>query len=276
MNFLAIPTLIMINCFIGVIFHLHQGFPGRFTQDELLLFDKFQLTNERAWDCQQGVLSDEKCNPRDNNASIIVWGDSHSTALASHLWETDQNFSQKTLAGCPSIPNAKRLDLIEFNECSVFNIGVMRHLEERKNPFTLIVSNRWSYYLIEKNLSIRGEIVSTALINEALSQLASSIEPNRLIIIGQVPESRNNPMTVARMKRIWSSNSIETFKDVSLTIDFSGLSNSSNVTFIDPKQLICDASECDMFDDTTNSPWLFDTDHISDRYSQKILSLIEW
>ena len=275
MNFLAIPTLIMINCFIGVIFHLHQGFPGRFTQDELLLFDKFQLTNERAWDCQQGVLSDEKCNPRDNNASIIVWRFTLNCSRISPVGDRSKLFA-KNIGWVPKHPKRQRLDLIEFNECSVFNIGVMRHLEERKNPFTLIVSNRWSYYLIEKNLSIRGEIVSTALINEALSQLASSIEPNRLIIIGQVPESRNNPMTVARMKRIWSSNSIETFKDVSLTIDFSGLSNSSNVTFIDPKQLICDASECDMFDDTTNSPWLFDTDHISDRYSQKILSLIEW
>lgn len=268
--------MIVVNCAMGISFHIQHGMPDRFTQSELMMFDKFGFTDERAWSCQNGELSHTYCKLQNNESEIIVWGDSHATALASSLWKSQKHFSQFTIAGCPSIPGAERIDLIEFDECGKSNTELLEFIAMKKSRYTLIISNRWSYYINEDNLLIDGNLARAEHIVDSLKKLAQEISPNRLIVIGQVPESRQDLLTVARTIHNMKLSGFSTFKDISLDIDFSGLTTQPNVLVIDPKKLICELDKCAVFDETHPNLWLFDTDHISNRYSNRILSLVEW
>ena len=183
---------------------MQLGVPGRFTKSELMMFDKFGFTDERAWLCQNGELTNSNCKSQIDENEIIIWGDSHATALASSLWGSQKRFSQFSIAGCPAIPGAERNDLIEFDECGKSNTEVLKFLAKKKTKYSLIISNRWSYYISGNNLNIDGKSASVEHIIEALMKLAQEIFPNRLIIIGQVPESHQDLMTVARTIQNWN------------------------------------------------------------------------
>ena len=169
---------ISLFVFIGLIGHIQNGFQNRLEdyQLEILQWENYPIKIPyRVGDCfldGDQNYTDFKSVCTDKSANTLIWGDSHSAALASG-WRIGRDAHQLTASGCPPIINTEFFDR---QNCSQINRYVLKVASEKKYE-TVILHARWNRYTKEQleklPLTIR-ELQSNGIKN--------------IILIGGVPQ----------------------------------------------------------------------------------------
>ena len=224
-----------------------------------------------------------------SSASILLWGDSHMSALKSAFSETLEK-SNKIAAftgrtGCPPITKVMKEGAVGGQRCLEFNDAVMHLIQQQKQLATIVLHARWA-------LSVEGTrygaeqgpayVLSDTTVSESMSNagvveralmrtVAQLLEMDRkVVIIASVPEVGSPVPKVVANNLFWgkSFDIRPVFSEFMLRQKTSNAIFSSikatypDVNIVYPAEVLCDTSHCRIMDGY--NPLYFDDDHLSD------------
>jgi peptidoglycan/LPS O-acetylase OafA/YrhL len=224
-----------------------------------------------------------------SSASIILWGDSHMSALKSSF---SQGLSELGLTaafigrtGCPPMPQVMRVGNSGGQQCLDFNDEVMQFISRHKSIKTVVLHARWAlsvegtrygaeqgppYVLSDTSMSERvsNEYVVRRALERVVAQLLAM--DKRVVIIASVPEVGSSVPKVVANNLFWG----KTFDIRPRISDFnvrqkhtyailsSIKSTFPNVAVVYPADVLCGLEYCRIMDG--DNPLYFDDDHLSD------------
>jgi peptidoglycan/LPS O-acetylase OafA/YrhL len=235
-----------------------------------------------------------------SDPSIVLWGDSHMSALKAAFSESLQA-SQKVGAfiartGCPPMPNVLKVGAGGGSRCVDFNQEVLEFVKSKKSIVTVVLHARWAlnvegsrygaeqgpvYVLADKTAS--ENMSNEAVVDRALNSLiAELLAANKsVVIISSVPEVGSSVPKVVANNIFWG-------KSLDVRPSWSGFtqrqkktheilskieSRYSSVRVVYPEKVLCGTSFCRVMDGDT--PLYFDDDHLSDHGAAMVVRQLE-
>ena len=197
---------ILLFATLGLIGHKKNGFQNRLEnyQKEILQWENYpREIAYREGDCflrpeQNYTQFKSECTIASSNT--LIWGDSHSAALASG-WRVGRDVHQLTSSGCPPII---KTDFPSRPHCAEINRFIMEVVNENKYE-TVILHSNWKRYSEEQLDNILLTIqklhdngVKNIVLIGGVPQYAQSL-PSRLLLertqlgaIAFIEESQSN------------------------------------------------------------------------------------
>jgi hypothetical protein len=135
--------------------YLQKGFPSRFSPDVLSLAQSASDKNPRQDECVADIgkyLSPEDSCPIGNPDHVtgVLWGDSHSDALAVALGiELNKHglgMKHMWYASCPPIPGLYDVEQ-PARECDKYTKDVLEHIRKNQSIRTVVLAARFTQYL---------------------------------------------------------------------------------------------------------------------------------
>ncbi|MBS0563973.1 MAG: acyltransferase [Proteobacteria bacterium] len=130
---------------------IRSGLPGRLPENVQSYLVAAAQKPSDADPCANAKPPARLCDigqPGANDASVLLWGDSHAGALAHGLDLTLRRLGQSgALAyklACPPMLGVERIDGGVVKGCAAFNDQVMAELTRRKDLRTVILYSRWT------------------------------------------------------------------------------------------------------------------------------------
>lgn len=124
--------------------------------------------------------------------SILLWGDSHASALMSALDNFSDRFTIHAMntSGCPSLVDTKRKG---SNDCHLHNQYMQSYLLEQTNQYDLILDvSAWDNYIEYELLETESSQVEE--MHAALQRTIAFFEQNHLkyVFVPQIPKQKTN------------------------------------------------------------------------------------
>jgi len=232
--------------------------------------------------------------------SIILWGDSHMSALKKTFAES-LRASKKVGAfvartGCPPVPNVLKVGAGGGHQCVEFNQEVLEFIKNKKSITTVVLHARWAlsvegsrygaeqgpaYVLADTTTS--EKLSNVEVVDRALNSLIAELQAanKSVVIISSVPEVGSPvPKVVANnifwgksldVRPLWTDfiqRQENTHKIFSKTT-----SRYSNLRIVYPEEVLCRADFCRIMDGDT--PLYFDDDHLSDHGAAMVVKQLD-
>ena len=276
---MASIALAVIGCF-GLLIYLKDGFPSRFPEEMQSLVS--QSWSDPAEDFRQyrcligdeaGAAFDAACDgvAQPGARKIVLWGDSHATALGPGLEELRRrgpNFqlAQYTASGCPPV-----LQLVseQRKNCQSINEAIIKKIAQLM-PDTVILAGRWELY----DQSGGWGRVEASSLQATIAQLRS-MSVGRIVVVGQfptwgamVPKIRTRSYRMAGFAGAETPSAIERDKSyLKITI---GPANERirqaavGAVFISPLSTLCNDQGCLLVvPDGSGKPMAWDESHMT-------------
>ena len=254
---------------IAIAIFSSDGLPGRFSEQENILFSSMQPSPTRE-KCH-GLAPDQACVYGDNAESIAVFGDSHAVELAYALAEeVETGVKHLSYSGCPP---RSLLDSKEYY-CSAWTHQAIGALIQNENIETIVVSYRLNNWLFGDHLPlypdmpIKPEEEVRSTWDSYVSLINVLAAEKQVIVVMPVPEL---PMSIKRLLWKRSVDESESYfitgsprewweeRNAFVKKHLADLPDS--VAVVDPAELLCNADIC--FAAKDGKALYFDDDHLS-------------
>lgn len=210
---------------VGMVLRVTEGLPGRLDAEALQFYRASGAVNPLRAHCNiynATPGSAELCTvPRaDRPLDVLVWGDSHASALFPALrLLAEQNggtVRQMTKASCPPILGAERHYTIgptRLSDCSKHNLIVLETIKASR-PKLIVLAARWSRdttgnpqdpnFLIDLEDQEISKAASERVLQRAIDRTVRTIRELGIsvLLIGQAPEFEENPNACFVRKRM--------------------------------------------------------------------------
>ncbi len=234
---LSFSGLVLFSVF-GIIGNKTNGFQYRLDQWQLDILQWEKYPRHLAYkegDCFLGPeqnYREFKSECSSDEASILIWGDSHAAALSSG-WNKLHKLSQLTASGCPPIID---LEIPSRPQCYKINQHVVNKISERKYK-TVVMHAYWTSYSEEQ---LKG-------LTSTVNQLRKS-GVKEIVLISGVPQYQ--PSLPSRLLLEGTSlNSIASIKQKHIKVVerdeyLLSLINLQHITFVNAVNIFCDKGYC--------------------------------
>ena len=291
--------LFYFSAIISLFIYKTEG--AKFHYSEAVIIADNEAHNDNDYQCIK--FSRDKTNqPKlcslgpQQQASIVLIGDSHANSIASSLIElyneNDLTVDLITRADCPFLLNAKSIK--HGDTCYKENKLRLNMLMDYKNT-PIVISARWSGYLLGNTDPLRANFKKPqahiyfnqkstpieTLFKEFQDNLEDTICPlskqSPVYIVQPIPEMRQNVPKVLAKNLLWETGNTDLSIHETLYFErnkkireiITKTTNKCNTTVLDPYHYLCEAGRCKA---THNGrPIYYDGDHMSE-YGNKLLT----
>lgn len=260
--FVFISVLLISSYFISGLSQMRLIFPERnlLHISEKQFFTEFAENNCTAkyWGGHYCLIGDQsKGAPK-----VVLWGDSHAEHFGFGMNDVYQKRGQPLAlfqyGGCPPVPAIG--SLLQYNisdRCEQHNRRVVRHLKTNIQPRIVYLAAYWSSY-IRGSGSEEKEVEAKQFFGR-LEELISELDPmqTRFVLLNQAPQLTYSDHLLpckfggaidevrcsAKIDEIENKNRVAKKYLLKLSERY------SNVDFLDPKGVLCQAGRCRLSSD---------------------------
>lgn len=283
----------------GVMIHRQAGFPSRLPPEIGRIYASASQGREVGEHCQDLIREGKECwlgaKAEGKIANLLLWGDSHSIALAPGFdaWLREQGLKARavTLGGCPPLPGVIRPgNASEVATCTQSNNETLAWLDAAP-PMTVVLVSRWRVqrsgeftpgesaapFDLHAANSALADLDQTALFDHEFTALIRRLEAHghQVVVIESIPEMgidipRALVMAGLRHVPLGSPLSTEEHKRriAETKTFFETATAGSSVILRDPAAFLCD-QDCTVQRD--GLLYYYDDDHLSPGAAKRLV-----
>lgn len=283
---IGLGTMVVLATF-GVVVHLKQGFPGRFTGERLALVsamtDRWTDWQRCMYVPPERISSGDVCafGPDIPGAPrTLVWGDSHAEAIAPGVVAAaEQNAAGMWFAGrhgcAPGASIKPALEPFMPDGCAAFDRAVLQLLS-RESVEEVVIASRW---VALNPPTGRGNADEYAA---ALGQLVDSIRGRQVVwLVGPTPGLKYaaprslyvQSLGFGRDTELRTTRAAFLEKEAPVLRVLTQLCERSNVRCVWPHESLCRSDLCEVVAD--GRPLYFDDNHLSATGARRLSTMFE-
>ena len=300
-----------LTAFTGFMIHYTIGLPSRFGPEEAIILNQDTWHSEKKYwlDCKSevsdGLVPTDLCDigAEDQSPSFLLWGDSHANAVGSAInlsaINTDVAGYMIWKSGCQPLVGIDRTDHKPL-ECSDFSREVLDFVRDHGEIDTVILSSRWAIsaegtrykfeegkgvILVDTDNPTSEKITNGVLFTTGLRRTIDELLKldRQILLVSAVPEIGYHVpsayFVASRTGRDITdviAPSLEEYRsrnEVVLKVLDELTANFTNVQIVDPADILCDESVCQVVYD--NQPLYIDDNHLSTFGAYRIAEIFD-
>lgn len=277
----------------AVVVYITNGFSdyGRFPEKIVLADQEYNNREYRKKECLSELsFQSSRCiyGDKKGEVDLVVFGDSHASAIISALVSSDES---KTIlfiaqAGCMTMKGAYKKGQ-KNNYCEVFFENELQYIQDSFPKAPVLFVNRWSYYLdgkigeYEKGSFLfhnSGNLSRQNLFMRSAEQTFCPLMDSRQVyVLTPIPEFKYEiPRKMAKNMLLKND-----FNELSISIDdyierninilnvFNKLENSCGIKVVHVEKSLCNNRIC--MTTENNRPIYYDDNHLSEWGNKKLI-----
>lgn len=224
-----------------------------------------------------------------SSASILLWGDSHMSALkfsfSQGLSELDRTAAFIGRTGCPPMPKVMKVGSSGGQQCLDFNEEVMRFISRHNNIKTIVLHARWALSVegtrygaeqgppyVLSDVAMPERVSNASVVRLALERLVAQllVMDKKVVMIASVPEIGSSVPKVVANNLFWGKSfdirprvsDFEIRQKSTYAILSDIKSTFPDVDIVYPAEVLCGLEHCRIMEG--ENPLYFDDDHLSD------------